>query len=239
MPIIKSQVVFESTSGLAADRAINTFHWFTSDYNPTKQGQIATMLEDFYESVPTGQSKSLNGFMAPSTALAYNIRLYDMSDPEPRVPVIIPKVLGSTGSGSLPRDVALVGSFQGDPQEGVPMKRKRGRIYFGPISAYYGGTTSESTGSNLQSWFGPSANFIATMRAAFLDLVSDAAAIADLDWVVYSAGARDNSDDTIPYEERPLLTPIHTPVSNGWVDNEWDTQRRRGTKATTRNVWPT
>jgi hypothetical protein len=27
------------------------------------------------------------------------------------------------------------------------------------------------------------------------------------------------------------------PVLGGWMDNEWDTQRRRGTDATLRNEW--
>lgn len=238
MPVIKSQVVFGSTSGLPRDQVVNTFHWFCETYDVTKQGLIAGFLESFYESVPGGGTKSLNGFFGPSIVLPYSIRLYNLADPEPRVPIIIPKALGSTGSGSLPRDVALVGSFQGDPQAGVSPRRKRGRIYFGPVSAYYGGTTSESTGTNLQSWFGPSAAFIETLRLAMLQLSSEAAAAADLDWIVYSAAARDNSDDTIPYEERPLLAPMNSPVSNGWVDNEWDTQRGRGTLASTRSVWP-
>jgi len=51
--------------------------------------------------------------------------------------------------------------------------------------------------------------------ATYLKGASDAA--ADWTWVVYS------TVDNAMY-----------PVDNGWVDNSWDTQRRRGVKPTAR-----
>lgn len=85
--------------------------------------------------------------------------------------------------------------------------RKRGRLYL-PV---YGRPAAETAGVR------PGATIIAAAKA--LGVALGGIGGLDVDWVVHS-----KADDA-----------SYT-VTNIWVDDEWDTQRRRGLKATTRST---
>jgi hypothetical protein len=87
---------------------------------------------------------------------------------------------------------------------GVNQKRRRGRLY---IPAFWRGIDPgllRPTTANM--------NDILNRASLFTGLGG-----VDVDWTVYSE-----------------VDGVSRPVTNTWVDNEWDTQRSRGLKPTTR-----
>lgn len=115
----------------------------------------------------------------------------------------------SAPAGStLPSEVALVLSFQGSRAAGFPQARRRGRIYIGPLF-----TTVNSTGRPRQA-------DIDALCLAASDLEDDIRAIPGHVWSIWSTVDQDMVE-----------------VQNGWVDNAFDTQRRRGIEVTARTVW--
>ena len=135
---------------------------------------------------------------------------YRLSDPTPRRPVRIDTwTVNDWGIGTMPTEVALVLSFQAEPVSGLPQSRRRNRVYLGPISS------NEFTGSGLVG-----AGFIADVQAQATGLLDFSNAQAPWTWAIFSPTDGTGAD-----------------VNNGWVDNAWDTQRRRGKAATMRGVW--
>jgi hypothetical protein len=114
---------------------------------------------------------------------------------------------GSWSSVSAPPELAVVISFQATTQPGIPQARRRNRIYMGPLGFI-------ATGGLIPN----------TQRDAFKDAAQqfliDANGWANWGWVVYSPTAQ-----TIAQ------------VNNGWVDNAYDIQRRRGLLSTERVVF--
>lgn len=141
----------------------------------------------------------------------HTLKAYDRADPEPRAPVLeFDWNLTPTPSGSpLPPEVSLCVSFQGDKESGVSQARKRGRIYFPMISA----TQLDTNGR-------PTAAFITDLATNAGTLLAASDAAVDWKWHVFSSVTGDSFR-----------------VTNGWVDNEWDIQRRRGRKPTSRTTF--
>jgi hypothetical protein len=139
---------------------------------------------------------------------AGEVRFYDLADPEPRVPEIRPITLPApSGSATLPFEVALVVSFHGTPPVTA---RRRGRVYIGPLTGSAlttGGSTTEPTVATATI-----VSFAAAFQA-FLDTGNG--------WSIRSI---------VPTEN-------FVSVDRGWIDNEFDTQRRRGHDATERTLW--
>lgn len=150
----------------------------------------------------------------PSTIQQNNheYKAYDMLDPEPRAPVEEGtwSFTSAPSTDPLPPEVALCLSFQAVKISGVPQARRRGRVYIGPLRA---SITADGR---------PTAGAISLLRNA-ADALYDAgvATAGDWNWAVYSTVLGGTAE-----------------VANGWVDNEFDTQRRRGRTPTTRNVFP-
>jgi hypothetical protein len=139
------------------------------------------------------------------------IKIYNLDDPLPRAPVAeIPLALTITSGTSMPPEVAVCCSFQGPRVSGQSQARRRGRIYLGPLRSAFLGTTGRPASTTAPT--------IVNGAAPLLQL-NVLGGIADMKWVVSST-----------FGGRPVIT-------NGWVDNEFDTQRRRGRKYTVRTVW--
>lgn len=138
------------------------------------------------------------------------MKSYDLADPEPRAPVLTAGANLSTAGAPLPTECALVLSFQAVKQSGVPQARRRNRVYLPFLKA----TNNDSTGR-------PSATLISAVDGAATTLLAaSGGGGASWVWTVYSP------TDNLMEE-----------VNDGWIDNEWDTQRRRGRKATSRSVF--
>lgn len=109
----------------------------------------------------------------------------------------------------LPSECALVGSFQGAKAAGFPQARRRGRIYVGPLQ------------SSILVSGRPSAASVTLLAGALQAFKGAISAISgDTLWSVWSPS------DGVAVE-----------VSDGWVDNAFDTQRRRGVRTNSRTSW--
>lgn len=138
------------------------------------------------------------------------VEYYRLSDPAPRRAVHTdPLPITNWGPDTLPTECAIVLSFQAEPISGLPQARRRGRIYLGPLSKSTVDTDGMVTDAAVAAF--------ANAGRLLLD-ASDAA--ADWTWAVYSP-----TDGT------------GANVANGWVDDSFDTQRRRGRKATSRSLF--
>jgi len=118
--------------------------------------------------------------------------------------------LGTAPSGTpFPSEMAVCLSFQGDRQAGFPQARRRGRIYIGPL-----GNAANNLGR-------PHSTFISQLATAGATFKSNIAAIGTGHyWAIWSG-----TDQTA------------VEVNDGWVDNAFDVQRRRGLTATTRTTF--
>lgn len=135
---------------------------------------------------------------------------YDDEDTPPRAPVLrTPGTLVPAAGDPLPTEVSLCMSFQGTRLSGTPQARRRGRIYL-PFMVE---ASNDSSGR-------PGTAFINAVVAAGAALLAASDAAGTWSWVTYSS-----------------VAPGYATVVDGWVDNEWDTQRRRGRDATSRTTF--
>lgn len=206
---VKAMVILQGGSLLPEDRYVNNLHFDSPEASLDLAAAIIIgPVRAFYETIPAGRAAAVGAGISPYVQRAYEVRFYNMADPEPRVPVIATGTLPAVPSGAegLPEEVAVVHAFHGAP----PVTgRRRGRNYLGPLnsSAFDGATTSAPTRVD--------AGFRGNVAAAALALAG-----AEVGWAVYSGVA-----NTL------------TPVVAGWVDNEFDTQRRRGAESNLRSTW--
>jgi hypothetical protein len=147
-------------------------------------------------------------------AAGHVTKFYDTADPEPRAPKLTYDwVLATAPTGSaLPTEVSLCCSFQGDPESGVPQARRRGRNYL----PFLGGSVIDGVGR-------PSSAVVSAAVAWGQNLLDFSGLGVGTTWVVHSTIGD------------PLATAVV--ITNGWVDNEFDTQRRRGRDATARTTF--
>lgn len=213
MAILRAQVTFEHDSGLPADRSVNTFHFLTTsgDQVPIAQ-EIRDALHDFYKLAPTGSTTVLSSLFSSDLSGAFSVAFYDLSDPEPRQPIYEFSFAPFTpGSSALPEEVTLCLSFQAPAISGSSQARRRGRIYVPPLmntATVITSTGDPAAGSN---------QLIPTLAACGNMLLLESETAANWSWAVYSR-----------------VNGTAVAVDNGWVDNAWDTQRRRGRIATSR-----
>lgn len=142
-------------------------------------------------------------------ANACTVTTYDLADPTPRVPIDVQSFTIVTGALQLPPEVALCLSFQGIRISGLPQARRRGRVYLGPLA-----DNAQDTGGR------PTGTVISAVVAAADALLGGSVQGTSGIWAVYSP----TNDQTVP-------------VNNGWVDNEFDTIRDRGRRATARTTF--
>ena len=133
-----------------------------------------------------------------------NCRLYDMAEPTPRE---------IQGEATV---VTSASSATGGPREVAlclsffserNLPRNRGRIYLGP---WFGSQMNER----------PADSRLDECLALYTGLTNIGG--TDVEWCVFSPTTPGSLDDKFK------------PVTAGWCDNEWDTQRSRGLKATVR-----
>jgi hypothetical protein len=211
------QVIFESDTGLPVDRVVHTFHFINAAdtvWSGAQLDEIDLALESFYGTTQAGTTQELDTFMSSRLSGAMTIKHYDLHDAPPRAPIrttIAPAIV--PGADSLPTEVALCLSYQGQRVSGLPQSRRRGRVYIGPlsVSALVQATGLPNTAAN---------GVIDTIAACGTFLAGATWSALGTVWGVYS-----------PTDDQGVT------VTDGWVDNAFDTQRRRGEKATTRQLW--
>lgn len=201
MALIRALCVLHMDDENPENYVVNTLHFSADNADVTTCNAISDDIIDAYDAA----SDVLAGFVSFGTS---QIKFYDLSDPEPRAPIVTTNIPALTTSGaSLPTQLAICLSFQGAPVSGSPQARRRGRIFLGPVN-----DANEAFLSAGRQ--GVAASFGTTLLAA-----SEAA--ATWNWVVYSR-VNDSSVNVV----------------DGWVDNRYDTVRSRAQAPTNRLLWP-
>lgn len=220
MTAILTQVVFEHRSGLPKDRVVNNFVFAVGSTGLPDDATLSNLRTDlagFYNNVPAGHN-AIAGFISPCMSRATDgvaVKFYDLTghlDGSPHGSPFATKFFtlldAVSGAQGMPSEVAVCMSFQcaygSDPEFGSgtrPRGRDRGRVYLGPL------TKSAAEDSGVNGRVQVSQSFRETVVARAEVLMDNAEGA----WSVWSrAGA------TIE------------PVVKAWVDDAFDTQRRRG-----------
>lgn len=215
MPDYKVQVVFPNVSGLPRDVSVNTFCFSGSSASvPLDVTLIGGLLESFYND--TYGVGSISDYLSArlDRTVDASINFYNMSDPPGSGPVgTWPFTLGAAADDtSLPAEVALCVSFFAVLDPARP-GTTRGRIYLGPLSVVSGVAGADDP---------------ARPGSTFIEVVHDAAE---------ALGQAANTSSSVNWQIHSRATATLNEVIGGWVDNEWDTQRRRGLDSTARSVW--
>lgn len=192
---------WQAASERPEDAITNTFH-FTNTDTISDYDNVRDMLVNFYTVEAPDAGFAITDWMATTTVTGnWTLKAYALEDPKPRQPVITYTGQASPlATAGLPSEVALVLSFQAAQESGEIPARRRNRVYLGP----FGSTANNSIGR-------PENDLVATMLFAGKQLILEQAASVRWAWVAYS----------------PTTDEANT-ITNGWVDNAWDTQRRRG-----------
>jgi len=222
-------VIFTAQTGHPKDNTVNTFHFTT----PTASGEVDSQavfdalvasVKDFFDTGATGPSGGavLNPPRAFFTSVAITptvtIKVYRCEteialglSAEPLYTTTFN--LGAMDAGApYPAEVAVCASFRHAPTDpAYPAASQRGRIYIGNLSSTQAGGV---TGGRCYVGSG--------FRDVLCGQMKKLAAVttAGIDWVVWS---------------HKLAQAF--PITAGWVDDAFDTQRRRGEDAATRTLW--
>lgn len=166
----------------------------------------------FMTTALTNFYQAIDQYLSPKVGSTATIRYYNLSDPKPRVPLGESTIPLTVSSGTaLPSELAVCLSYQAAKISGTNQARRRGRIYIGPLGTIAAGTTSASDR--------PLSSFVSAIASAATAL--EVAAFANgTPWHVYSP-----------------TSGTSAPVTDGWVDNAFDVQRRRGLRVSSKTLW--
>lgn len=215
--LIRAQVVFRGASGLSKDQFVNNFTFLRNLEDGGQDDEVAQNLLDFYGTATTTTGQKVLTFLSPAiSAGPHRIKLYDLNQAPPRVPVFEQEFTwGTAPTGTaLPSEVAVCLSARAERVSGTIDARRRGRVYIGPLN-----TTAMNAGGT-----GGHPRVEANMRTTLLEAAARLAADMNTDgwlWGVHSSlGAAGN----------------FVPFRTWWVDDAFDTQRRRGMVPTTKQT---
>lgn len=221
------QWIFPMDSGLPEDEVVNTWsfkHLSTADHAADATAMVSR-LTAFYTDILAHYSSRVN-------VDACRYRIFDLAESQPRIPFAEDQVdLGASTSSNvdLPPEVAICLSFKAASASGANARRRRGRVYIGPLQ-----TTSTADYHEVLS---TTVTAIGNAADVYIAGEND-----DLVWCVYSPythhGVPVGEKLSEAYPEVPgNLLNAFPAVQTIWVDNAYDTQRRRGVKATSRTTY--
>lgn len=218
MAVVRVQVNMDRDSLLPADTVINTIY-----YKGPGDFVLAADAEDICEAVAAAYV-GLDGYWASTLAGTGTVEAYDMGEPEPRVPIASAPLAITPSASAMPAEVALCLSFQATPVSGGIQSRRRGRIYIGPLTTTIsavasGASDARPNSATMTDWldFGLALSFV------------EIGGVSLWRHSVFSARSM-----TGPV----TLDGATVPIDEYWVDNAFDTQRRRGARSTTRQTAP-
>jgi hypothetical protein len=212
--LYKAQVSLRRTTALPEDIVSNTWHFDKDEASAgdwaSGAAALATRLATFYTAITAMLSEAIAG--------EHSVKVYDMHDALPRVPKYSTTFALSPSGASMPGEVAVCLSFIATLESGVNMKRRKGRVFIGPIAA--------SVGANalLAGDVRPSSSIRTLLTTAGLDLVLGDA--GDPRLAIYSPTT----------DVASTVDDAFFDVENLWVDDAFDTVRSRGAKPTVRTT---
>lgn len=201
-------------TGLPRDVAENTFAF--------KCGAFETNIDTFQAALESFYNDTIDG-SAPLAARLSSVIMRDQcsivwrgvddaTGAQTSATTVRPWTLGDEPTGtSLPLEVALCLSYGTNTPFDTPVQRRRGRIYIGPLNG-----NQISVEDDLPA---PTSGLGLRMRKGAV-MLKETLPPVGLGWSIWS-----RTDGEL------------YPIEGGWVDNEFDTQRRRGVEATSRDLW--
>lgn len=244
MSLARCQVVLKHVSGLPRDNVTNTF-WVDmgpGDFTEAEAEDVAELIRDFYVADPPGYATMLASYLSPSIlSVGHEIKVAPINavdgedtrgDGFPPLWVEVFDLVGRVAELSpLPSEVACCLSFKNMTSGATPPARRRGRIFFGPL----GPAAIDDTGDIAR----PIQRLQDTLHSAG-STMRDALTANGTPWVVYSrpyegraAGEAVRADGT-PLPAIAARLGSSLPVTHLWIDNAFDTIRKRGERATAR-----
>jgi hypothetical protein len=206
------QVILPYVTGVPEDVSTNTLY-ITADDDPDF-GELTDQIALLYNFVPDGFGHGTSWYLSALVdrgAGACKMRFYDMALPPPRLLIAETEwTLEEEADGfALPPEVAVCLSYKA---AGPSQPRLRGRIFIGPLTDR--ALANDDSGTPAGSFRACLAITAATFAAAGPG--------NGYVWAGYS-----------PTDDEAYV------IHDGWVDNAFDTQRRRGVQATSRETWTT
>jgi len=219
--LYRCEVRWKRTTGVASDDQTNTF------FVGTDTGSSADLLNSCI-SMATDMRNFLDNLMPLAlfdpTILA-EVLIFDMLDAEPRIPVGTFTLSSASLSTSqpLPEEVTAVISYYAEPVSGQSMRQRRGRMYLPTFTV----DALDATSSTI--WDSTTVGIIHDLGIA----MKGAAEFYDCALTVFSRVAAAAAGGSLLDQARAGASYVLA----GWVDNEPDTQRRRGRPGGTKTAW--
>lgn len=214
--VIRAQTILSGRSGLPEDVFVNTWTFRTPSggVDALHFGQVMELLTDFW----TKQYGASNvmGLLGPQVdwTKPMRVKMYDLEVPaNQRQPVENQIVMAGAApaiNSPLPGEVAICLSYYAE----INRPRRRGRVYIGPLRLGITTSTIETFGE------------LRPAPATLTTLAGAASAMADTDSNVETSWVMLSQADGSTHK-----------ITNGWIDNAFDTQRRRGIEASSRLSW--
>jgi len=215
----KSVITLHRDGGLPEDQVVNTMHWEAdnavfSEGDRAEWDILAPGLVDRIKQFYT----SIQAYLSPVLSGQLTIDLIDMQDPLPQFPRVSEPHSITPANGALPSEVAIALSFVGIQESGALMRRRRGRIFVGPLAT--------------------------TTVASLVSTAPDVRVDADVGGFIVAAAVEMAHGDSGSFR-----LAIYSPTQDGlavgtddawndvktiYVDNAFDTIRKRGAVATQR-----
>lgn len=221
-----AQITLHGISGIPSDVYMNSFHFrHPDDPSPTEWTDLSDAIIAFYNDTP---ASVVPGDEAPTGSVGamlsgavtqnnHDLRFYEVSAAPPRLPVVevVWNLDEAPGVTALPEEVAICLSMKGDTVAGTDSgpgphlpARHRNRTYIGPT------------------------------RTAFLDFAESACrpSLQAQSRIMNAFAAMGDASITAGFRPE-VWSPTRDAgeaVQTFWVDNAWDTQRRRGGQPTSR-----
>lgn len=210
-------VVFASDGTLDAKHWSNTFFFKDDGATPLSFSAAAdavkVLLDKFYGAINSPGTVRITNYMGDQVSLADSrIKVYDLNDPAPRIPEVRTVSFGTVPSGTrLPSECAAVLSYRSGAATvggGSLDPRARGRLFIGPLSSIVMQDASQPD---------------TILTQTFVNALVGAG-----DYL------RDQTDNDLTWVQYSRLNDALANVTGGFVDNAFDTQRRRGSPASLR-----
>jgi hypothetical protein len=210
---IRALVVLQGVTLLPEDQYVNTWAFDCNDGlapDGADYDDVEDALSEFYNINTTLTNSAIATRLSKSISRTEcELRMYHMGQAPPREPEVRPFALAAAvDTDPLPSEVAIASSFY----SGRNLPRQRGRVYLGPWQR-----TVVVTNQTIAR---PTTEILQTIESASERLAARAGLTT---WCVLSSSVAPGG---------ALL-----PIDNGWVDDAFDTQRRRGEAPTSRRAW--
>jgi hypothetical protein len=195
-------------SGKPDDVFVNNFTFLADDNKVTAADDISAALVDFYDT--SGPTQPINARRSVTVSDLMTFKIYKLSDAKPREPIVRTHTtaVARAAAGLWPEESAICISFSAAPPHTA---RRRGRVYIGPLNSSCGAQEATSLICRVSG----------AVQADFAAAAVRLANHVDAGWLIHSS----------------LAGGTFAAVETGWVDNAFDTQRRRGPDASNRFTW--